>query len=69
MLKLILSYYYKAMDAIKEGVDLNKLFNLPVRERIGRAKYVPQKNVDEEFLKIEKELAEQMEALVSKEGE
>jgi V/A-type H+-transporting ATPase subunit A len=31
MLKLILSYYYKAMDAIKEGVDLNKLFNLPVK--------------------------------------
>jgi len=69
MLKLILSYYFKAMDAIKVGVDLNKLFNLPVRERIGRAKYVPQEKVDEEFLKIEKELAEQMEALVSKEDE
>ncbi|NLM28260.1 MAG: V-type ATP synthase subunit A [Clostridiaceae bacterium] len=69
MMKLVLSYYYKSMDAIKHGVDLNKLFNLPVRERIGRAKYVPQENVDEEFAKIEKELADQMEALVSKEDE
>ncbi len=69
MLKLILSYYYSAMDVIKAGVDLKKLFDLPVRERIGRAKYVPQEKVDEEFLKIEKELSEQMDALISKEGE
>jgi V/A-type H+-transporting ATPase subunit A len=69
MLKMILSYYYMAQDAVKDGVDLRELFNLPVREKIGRAKYVPQDQVDQEYNQIEKELAEQMDALVAKEGE
>lgn len=69
MLKMILSYYYMAQDAVKKGADLKELFNLPVRERIGRAKYVPQDDVDLEFNRIEKELADQMDALVAKEGE
>lgn len=69
MLKLILSYYYMAQDAVKKNVDLKKLFELPVRERIGRAKNVPQDRVEEEFGEIEKELSDQMDALLSKEGE
>ncbi len=69
MLKMILSYYYMAQDAVKKNVDLKELFGLPVREKIGRAKYVPQDSVDVEFNKIEQELSEQMDALVAKEGE
>lgn len=69
MLKLILSYYYLAQDAVKKNVDLKELFGLPVREKIGRAKYVPQDRVDAEFDRIEQELSGQMEALVAKEGE
>jgi len=69
MLKMILSYYYLAQDAVKKGADLKELFSLPVREKIGRAKYVPQDSVDSEFSQIEKELADQMDALVAKEGE
>lgn len=69
MLKMILSYYYMAQDAVKKNVDLKELFGLPVREKIGRAKYVPQDSVDVEFNKIEQELTEQMDALVAKEGE
>lgn len=69
MLKMILSYYYMAQDAVKKEVDLKALFDLPVREKIGRAKYVPQDKVDEEFNRIEKELADQMDALTAKEGE
>jgi len=69
MLKMILSYYYLAQDVVKKGADLKELFSLPVREKIGRAKYVPQDSVDSEFSQIEKELADQMDALVAKEGE
>lgn len=69
MLKLILSYYYMAQDAVKNNVDLKKLFELPVRERIGRAKNIPQDRIDQEFGEIEKELSDQMDALLSKEGE
>jgi len=69
MLKLILTYYSMSLEAVKKNVDLKELFELPVREKIGRAKYVPTEKVDAEFDLIEKELAEQMDALLSKEGE
>jgi len=69
MLKLILSYYYLAQDAVKKDVDLKDLFGMPVREKIGRAKYIEERKVDAEFLKIEQELANEMDALVAKEGD
>lgn len=69
MLKLILSYYYMAQEAVKKGVDLKDLFDIPVREKIGRAKYIEEDKVDAEFPKIEQELADEMDALVAKEGE
>ncbi len=68
MLKIILSYFYLAQDAVKKGIDLKKIFDLPVREKIGRIKYIPQENVDVEFKAIEQELAGQMDALFAKEG-
>jgi len=69
MLKLILTYYHMAQNAVKKNVDLKALFGLPVREKIGRAKYVPTDRIDQEYGGIEKDLAEQMDALLSKEGE
>ncbi|MGE5613555.1 MAG: V-type ATP synthase subunit A [Bacillota bacterium] len=69
MLKLILTYYHMSQDAIKKGVDLKELFSLPVREKIGRAKYVPADRIDKEYSAIEKELAEQMDALLAREVE
>ena len=69
MLKLILTYYNMSQDAVKKNVDMKELFGLPVREKIGRAKYVPMDQVDKEYGVIEKELADQMDALLSKEGE
>lgn len=67
MLQLILAWYYKACDAVRAGVSLDKLFALPVRERIGRAKYVPEDQVDSVFGEIEAELNAQMDALTAKE--
>lgn len=67
MIKLIMSYYYKAREALEDGADIEKLVNLPVRERIGRAKYVSEEQVDAEFLRIETELNDQINGLVSKE--
>ncbi len=69
MLKLILTYYNMSQDAVKKNVDMKELFGLPVREKIGRAKYVPMDQIDKEYGVIEKELADQMDALFSKEGE
>lgn len=67
MLKLILGFYYKGKKAIEAGVSIKDLFDLPVRERIGRAKYTPENQVDSSFNEIEKELNDQIEALISKE--
>lgn len=69
MLKVILSYFYLAQDAVKKNVDLKELFNLSIREKIGRSKYIPKENMDKEFDSIELELADQMDALFAKEGE
>jgi len=69
MLKLIMAFYYQGKKAIEAGVSIKDLFNMSVRERIGRAKYTPEEEVDSVFYKIEAELNGQIEALVSKEGE
>jgi V/A-type H+-transporting ATPase subunit A len=69
MLKLILDYYHRAQEAVAKGVALKDIFELPVREKIGRAKYVPRDSIDREYGIIQQELSSQMDALLSKEGE
>ncbi|NLA54448.1 MAG: V-type ATP synthase subunit A [Clostridiales bacterium] len=67
MLRLILDYGDKGQMALDAGVNLSDVINMPVRERIGRAKYVPEdslKNFDE----IEAELADQADALINRGG-
>ncbi len=65
MLKLILSFYYKGQDAIKKGVSISKLFSVPVRERMGRSKFVPEDEVNAAYDKMEADLEAQIEALLS----
>ncbi len=69
MLKLIMEFYYKGRNAIESGVNIKELFDIPVRERIGRAKYTPEEQVNDSFNEIETELDNQIEALISKEVE
>lgn len=52
MMRAILSYYDKAKEALANGADIEMLVNLPVRERIGRYKYVPEDKVRDEFESI-----------------
>lgn len=68
MLKLILAFYYQGKKALEAGVGIKELFNLPVRERIGRAKYTPEEQVDGVFDQIETDLKAQIDALSAKEG-
>ncbi len=64
MLKLILSYYKLGQDAlIKNNVDIEDLVNMNVRERIGRAKYIEEENLDK-FDEIEKELKQEIAAVI-----
>lgn len=52
MMRAILAYYDKAKEALTNGADIEMLVNLPVRERIGRYKYVPEDKVRDEFESI-----------------
>lgn len=52
MMRAILAYYDKAKEALANCADIEMLVNLPVRERIGRYKYVPEDKVRDEFESI-----------------
>ena len=67
MLQLIMDFYYQGKKAIESGVSIDDLFDLSVREKIGRAKYITEDQVNTHLYKIETELKEQIESLISKE--
>ena len=56
MMRTILSYYDKALDALNKGADIEMLVNIPVRERIGRFKYEEENNIDNEYESIQSQL-------------
>ncbi len=66
MLKLILMSHETGLSALEKNVDIEDILALPVREKIGRAKYIPEENI-EEFNKIELELSSSIEGLVGEE--
>ena len=68
MLRLILTYQEKGQQALDAGANLSDVINLPVRERIGRSKYIPEENI-KEFDTIESELSSQTAALIDQGGQ
>ena len=56
MMRAIMSFYDKSLDALNKGADIELLVNMPVRETIGRYKYVEESEIDEEFTSIEAKL-------------
>ncbi len=56
MLSLIFFYEDKAREAVKKGADVALIADLPVREKIGRAKSVPYDAYKTEYAKIEDEI-------------
>ncbi len=57
MMKLVLEYFDQSTEALDTGVDIEALVKLPARERIGRIKYVEEKNVAAEAASILEQLA------------
>ena len=49
MARLILKFYDLTKAALADGININKLASLPVRERIGRIKYIPEDKVQKEY--------------------
>jgi len=66
MLHLILMFLTQGRQALDAGAELSKIIGLSVREKIGRAKYIPESEMNR-FDEIESELLTRMAAL-SEEG-
>ena len=69
MLKLILSYYELAKDAAGKNASFSRLVSLPVRESIGRFKYIEEEKIDQAYDEIQTELKKEIADLISKEAE
>ena len=63
MLKLILTADSLARDALDKNVDVEDILALDVKEKIGRSKYIEEKDLDE-FDVIEKELRKEFAELI-----
>lgn len=67
LIKLILSFYKKSGDALKRGADIEKIADLPVREKIGRAKSADPEKYVAEYEDIDREITAELAALTDKE--
>ena len=65
MMKLILGFYHEATAALDLNVELSDLLNLPVREQIGRSKYIEESHIDR-FDEIERNIKKEINALITK---
>ena len=66
MMKLILTFYSESGEAIKQGVPIQKISKMDVVERIGRAKYVEEDNVDKSYDEIEADIKKEVQELIKK---
>ncbi len=69
LLRLILDYYELAKDAVSRKASFSRLAVLPVRETIGRFKYVEEAQVDEAYAETFAELKKEIAELISEEAE
>ena len=68
MMRLVNAFYEKSRDALEKGAPLNRLISMPVREQIGRFKYVTEDALDESYAKVEEELNAQIAEAFGKGG-
>ncbi len=67
LMELVLQYYDQSLEYLKNGVSIEDLVKLPVRERIGRFKYVSKDKVNKEYEDILMTLNKELDDLVRKE--
>ena len=60
MMSLVLSYYDGCLDALEQNADIELLVKIPVREAIGRFKYVHEDMIDQEYEKIQTQLSKEI---------
>lgn len=69
LLRLILEYYRQGKVALDACADMNKLFSIPARDKIGRAKDVDESEYEKVFGFIMEEMTAQIDALIEAGGD
>jgi V/A-type H+-transporting ATPase subunit A len=60
MIQMVFMYYDLARDALEQGADFSAIESLPVREEIGRMKYIPENEFDLRAAQIQENLKSQI---------
>lgn len=68
MMKLIMAFYEKSLEILNDEIKVDSIVSLPVREKIGRFKYIPEEQVEEKYNENKSELVSQLKEL-SERGE
>ena len=69
MLKLVDAYYEMALETLEKGADIELLVKLPVREAIGRFKYLKEEETQQEYESILNRLSAELLESLEKEEE
>ncbi len=69
MMSLILEYYDCAVSALESGADIEKIISVPVRESIGRFKYIHEDNIENEYTKISLEIKNEIKEVIDSKEE
>jgi V/A-type H+-transporting ATPase subunit A len=66
LMRLVIAYYEKSKEALNQGAPVHGLLNMAVRERIGRYKYTPEKDIEKEYRAISDELTAEVAGQIGK---
>ena len=69
MLGMILEYDQRCRAAIAKGANITELFAIPFREKMGRAKTVPDSEYAAVYADMAREMAQEIDAVAAKGGE
>lgn len=67
MMELVLKYFDVALEALNKGAEVDGLVKLPVREKIGRFKYIASDKIEKEYEEILTSLYREINVLTQKE--
>ncbi|MBQ0135274.1 MAG: V-type ATP synthase subunit A [Oscillospiraceae bacterium] len=67
MMTLVVSFYENSAEALAKGASIKDIIDLPVREAIGRFKYIKEDDIDAEFEKIMARLNSELADALNKE--
>lgn len=67
MMKLVLGFYEQSAEALSAGASVEDLIKMPVREAIGRFKYIHEDDLEKEFDRISEQLTQEVASTIGKE--